>query len=86
MKLYCIYDRVSCVHGEHTGLNLMRSDDVAKRAFKSALKAKQLPPTILDYPGDFDLICLGDFDQAKGLLIGEPATVCNLKTLLEVPE
>lgn len=85
MKIYCLYDRVGSVHGEQTGLHLLRSDDVAKRAFKSALRNKQLPPTIIDYPGDFDLVRIGEFDQKSGTIAGEPEIVINLKNLLEAP-
>lgn len=80
MKCYCLYDRVAMVHGE-SGLFLQRSDEVAKRSMKSALLSKALPPQVLDYPGDFDLICLGDLDQKSGLFNSSIETVVNLGSL-----
>lgn len=66
IKIYCTYDEVS---EEYSLPWFAKNDNVAKRNIQIASAREHLPLV------DIKLLCLGSFDQEKGVLcnINEPA-------------
>lgn len=65
VRLYCLFDRVAQLCGP---IGDAANDAVAMRSIKDALK---------DNPNkaDFDLLYIGKFDQARGVLLPEALPV-----------
>lgn len=80
MKIYAIFDRKAQTY-EMSTLPLFRNDELAKRGFRSAFQAKALGGLIQDYPEDFELFALGEFDQATGVILAKVEYVCSMLDL-----
>ena len=83
MKIYSIFDRAAHSFGN---LLLQNNDALLKRNLKSAIKNKALGPEILAYPQDFEVYCLGDFDNDEGGIRYEKTFVVNISDLIPVEE
>lgn len=80
MKIYSIFDRAAHMYG---GLIVQNNDELCKRNIKTALVAGALDKQILTYPEDFELYCLGEFNNETGKIVPvEPAFVIGIRDLL----
>lgn len=79
MLVYSLLDRQLKEFGT---LIVARNDEVMRRM---VLDTFQGSGTLVEkHPGDFDLFCVGEFDQDVGLLTGTPARpVATVKDILE---
>lgn len=71
MRVYSLYDRKMKEFGQ---LVLSNNDETVTRALIEGLKGGK-GATIHEYPKDFDLVLLGQFDPETGELVGEAARV-----------
>lgn len=62
MKIFSLYDRVA---QRHLPLWLAENDLTAKRALGGALQQDQ---KLSQHHQDYDVRCLGDFDQVSGVI------------------
>lgn len=70
MLVYSLFDRKVKEYG---ALVLMNNDAAVCRALQESLReVKRGSSTIVKYPEDFDIMCVGEFDPESGMLIGEP--------------
>lgn len=78
MRVYSLFDRKMKEYGS---LVLGSNDASTVRALKEMLMGSQ--STVSKYPGDYDLMCLGDFDVENGDIVGEtPRLVVNCQEVL----
>lgn len=77
--MYSLLDRkMKAFHGLMTDVN----DEIARRHFVDELRSGDT--LVTRYPADFDLFCVGEFDDASGVLVGSPPRlVANVGDLLE---
>lgn len=80
MKLYSILDRKSHTYGAPM---MFDQDEIAKRTLKIALSENGLGKTIALYPEDFEVYCLGEFDQETGEVLPDIKFVTNVADLKE---
>lgn len=84
MKMYSIFDRAAHMFGS---VIVQNNDDLCKRNVKTALISGAFDKQILTYPEDFELYCLGDFDNETGKVVPiEPAFVIGLRDLIPAKE
>lgn len=77
MKLYSIKD----VKAGFMTIMLFKNDALAKRAYASGLK---MPESMLSHnPEDFELWCLGEYDQDSGIITSDVRFVCNANSVGE---
>ena len=72
MKLYALKD----VKSGFMSIMLFKNDELAKRAYQNMLKDTQ-PNLVTMNPEDFELWCLGDYDQDSGIIQSEVRFVAN---------
>lgn len=79
MKVYSLFDQKVKEYG---GLVLSPNDETVERALQEGIPGNS---TVGKYPEDYNLVCLGEFDPVKGLLVGfgAPEFVDNLRVILE---
>lgn len=78
MKLYSVFDMKSASYGP---LVAYHTDGEAARAVALVLREKG--SAISEFPADFNLTCLGNWEPQTGELTGdEPRVVCNLQALV----
>lgn len=82
MKVYSIFDRKAQGY-EMPTLMLFRNDELALRAIGAAFNGGQLGGLFGKYPEDFEIYCLGEFDQNTGLIKSEVNFVAHLVDLKE---
>lgn len=63
MKVYSLFDRRLREFGS---LVLFKNDEAAERGMLDAFSGQDT--LVSKHPGDFDLMCVGAFDQETGLL------------------
>ena len=64
MRAYSIYDKKS---GTYSNPMFLVSDGVARRVFMDSLDD---PKSVVNkHPADFDLYCVGEFDEVAGSLL-----------------
>lgn len=77
MRMYSLYDRKRKEFGQ---ILLLRSDEEVFRFLDEGLKARE--GTVANYPQDFDVKFLGDFDTDLGLVVpsrGGPQFIVNVE-------
>ena len=79
MKLFSIKDSKSSAF---QGVYVFVNAGVAVRSLQAAAKAGQLG-LLSEYPADFDLYCLGTFDEDTGALTSEISLVAHFAEVLE---
>jgi len=83
MLVYSLYDRKL---GEYGALVLSRNDEGIQRSILDGIPGSG--STIERHPEDFDLMCLGVFNQVSGdvVSIGRPRYVARVDQILSRPE
>lgn len=83
MLVYSLFDRKMAEYGP---LVLGNNDEAVKRALREVVSGSA-GVTMVKFPEDFDLYCLGEFDQVSGELDGEmPRLVFNVSSLIPQQE
>jgi len=81
MLVYCLLDRKLLQFGQGH-LVVERNDEAIRRSVVDAVRGSS--SLIEKHPEDFDLMCVGEFDQESGALVGAlPRLVANVGDLLE---
>lgn len=65
LKLYTVFDRVA---SRHLPPIVSPNDDTAKRALRGAVNGGD--QNLSHHSQDYDLYCIGSFDEVTGLVIG----------------
>jgi len=84
MRVYSVFDKKLQEFGQ---LAVSKNDESMRRAMFDGVKGSN--SMIEKYPEDYDLYCVGEFEQAQGLLSGwkGPAIlVCNAADLMAAGE
>ncbi len=68
--IFTVYDRKSEAHGVPV---FFRTVGEAERAL--SIQAAQPGGPLCDFPGDFDLCLVGEYDQESGLVVGKESIV-----------
>lgn len=76
-RVYCMKDLKI---GVFLGLSLGMTDASVKRAIVESLA--NAPSTVRSYPEDFDLYCVGEFNDESGELVSRLEFICNVASLL----
>lgn len=78
MKIYSVFDLKAASYGP---LVAYQTDGEAARALSLMLKEKGT--SLSEFPGDFNLTQVGEWDPQTGQLSGgDPRVVCNLAALV----
>lgn len=72
MKLYSLKD----VKSGFMSIMLFKNDELAIRAYQNMLADKQ-PNLVTMNPNDFELWCLGDYDQDCGAIVSDVRFVAS---------
>lgn len=75
--IYSVYDVVAEVFGP---LVVYGRDEVAIRMFKDALLAPESP--FAKHPADFQLVCVGTFEDDAAKLSVRPVTGCAIREIV----
>lgn len=65
MKVYTVFDRKMKEHGS---LVLFKNEEAAVRGMTDAFGGQDT--IVAKHPEDFDLICIGSYDQDQGVVYG----------------
>lgn len=77
MRVYSLFDRKLREYG---GLVLCQNDEAVKRAIHEGIPRNS---TVGKYPGDYDVMFLGEFDSGSGVITASEVTkVANVEELL----
>ena len=77
MKIYAIKD---CKIGFSNSIFLKTSDELALRDF--TILVNQPGTTVQMFPADFELYCVGDYDQNSGVIISDIRFISNALSLV----
>lgn len=78
MKLYSIKDSKTSAYA---GVYMFVNNGVAVRSLQSAAKAGQMG-LVAQYPADFDLYCIGSFDEDSGVVDSSISLVAHFLEVL----
>lgn len=83
VKMYCVRDvKVGGFNNPFCFVN----DAVAVRSFEALVNEPSQESMISKYPGDYDLYCVGIFDQDTGLMSSmQPEHVISAAALVKTP-
>lgn len=76
MRVYSLFDRKLREYGS---LVLCQNDEAVKRAIHEGIPANS---TVGKYPEDYDVMLLGDFDSATGVI--EPLQIVLVENVREI--
>lgn len=81
LHVYSVYDKKADMFGP---LFLSNNDETAKRDVQNLLQNPN--STLSQFPGDFDIMLLGNFNDSTGVLqpMDHPLLICNTLRLIEV--
>jgi len=80
VRIYCLFDRKAREYGP---LMLSKNDELIRRIVVDGVRGSKSVHEL--HPGDFDLMCVGDYGDETGFLspVTPPILVANLSELLE---
>lgn len=80
LRVYSLFDRKMREFG---ALVLAPTDGAVKRGLLEAFRSGRVS-TLSQYPADFELHCLGTFDESSGELVGEKSKATGLCSVEEL--
>lgn len=78
MKVFAMHDRKS---GEYFGISVWPNEELYKRSLVADVNDPNPRNLLSNHPADFDLFCLGTFDQKSGSIVSDISYLCSCSDL-----
>lgn len=82
-KIYCIYDKASKTF---SGVTADYNEQTITRGLTDVVNNNNSTSLFNLHPQDFELICLGDFDDETGAIIPHVEKVLDIEKLVHLPK
>lgn len=81
MNVYAIYDKKA---GQYFGLTVHKTDETYVRTLTPILKSDIPDNMLYHHSSDFEVFCLGTFDEKTGLIVADLRFVYNVSDLVRL--